>query len=52
MDEATRSSIADCLDNLASQIAWNPIVWQRCFDLVQANTDDELVAYFIDDLIH
>lgn len=52
MDEATRNEIADCLENLASQKVWNPEVWQRCYDLVGANWDDDLLAYVHDDLIH
>lgn len=52
MDDATRNEIAECLENLAAQVVWNATIWQRCFDLVNAHADDELIAYFIDDLIH
>ncbi len=52
MDDATRNEIADCLEALAAQSVWNAAVWQRCFDIVNANADDELVAEFTDDLIH
>jgi hypothetical protein len=52
MDDQTRNEIAECLESLAAQPAWNDTVWQRCFNLVEANADDELIAYFIDDLIH
>jgi hypothetical protein len=52
MDDRTRNEIAQGLETLASQPVWNDEVWQRCFNLVEANADDELIAYFIDDLIH
>ena len=52
MDDKTRNEVAECLEILAKQPVWNPAVWQRCFDIVNANGDDELIAYFIDDLIH
>ncbi len=52
MDDAVRNEIAECLENLAAQAVWNAAIWQRCFDLVNAHADDELIAYFIDDLIH
>jgi hypothetical protein len=52
MDEATRNEIADCLDQLAAQSSWNEDLWQRCYDLVMASWDDELVEYVYDDLIH
>jgi hypothetical protein len=52
MDNATRNEIAKCLETLAAQTIWNEAIWQRCFDLVNANANDELVSYFIDDLIH
>lgn len=52
MDDATRKEIADCLDELAAQHVWNDALWQRCYDLVTANWDDELVEYLHDDLIH
>jgi hypothetical protein len=52
MDDTTRNEIAECLEQLASQPAWNAGLWQRCYDLVGANADDELLAYLHDDLIH
>jgi hypothetical protein len=52
MDDATRTEIAECLERLASQPAWNGELWQRCYDLVAANHNDELLAYIHDDLIH
>jgi hypothetical protein len=53
MDDATRNQIAECLESLANQQAWNPDVWQRCYDLVCANSNsDELLAYVHDDIIH
>jgi len=52
MDDQTRNEIAECLETLAAQPVWSAAVWQRCFDLVEANAGDELIAYFIDDLIH
>ena len=52
MDDATRNEIAECLERLAAQPAWNAELWQRCYDLVAANLNDELLAYIHDDLIH
>jgi peptidoglycan/xylan/chitin deacetylase (PgdA/CDA1 family) len=52
MDDATRIEIAECLERLAAQPAWNEELWQRCYDLVTANMNDELLAYVHDDLIH
>jgi hypothetical protein len=52
MDDQTRNEIASRLEILAAQQGWNAAVWQQCFDIVGANADDELVAYFFDDLIH
>jgi hypothetical protein len=52
MDDATRDEIANCLDRLAAEPRWNRELWQRCYDLVGANADDELLAYLHDDLIH
>jgi len=52
MDDETRDEIAESLETLAAQSAWSAAVWQRCFDLAEANADDELIAYFYDDLIH
>ena len=52
MDEETRNEIAERLETLATQPVWNAAAWQRCFDIVGANADDELIAHFIDDLIH
>ena len=52
MSDETRTEIADRLERLAAQPVWNAAVWQQCFDIVEANAGDELIAYFIDDLIH
>lgn len=52
MDDTTRNEIAQCLERLAAQLVWNPQLWQRCYDLVMANLNDELLAYIHDDLIH
>ena len=52
MDDETRNEIAERLEILATQPVWNAEIWQRCFDIVEANSEDELIAYFIDDLIH
>jgi hypothetical protein len=52
MDDATRSEIVECLERLAVEPAWNAELWQRCYDLVTANLNDELLAYIHDDLIH
>jgi hypothetical protein len=52
MEDATRNEIADRLDELANQQQWNPELWQRCYDLVGAHYDNELLAYIQDDLIH
>jgi hypothetical protein len=53
MDDQTRSLVADCLDNLAAQVSWNSDMWQKCYELVSANmNDDELLAYVYDNLTH
>jgi hypothetical protein len=52
MDDATRNEIAECLEQLAAQPAWNAELWQHCYDLVAANLNDELLACIHDDLIH
>ena len=52
MDDATRNEIAESLEQLAAQPVWNAELWQRCYDLVAANLNDELLAYIHDDLIH
>jgi peptidoglycan/xylan/chitin deacetylase (PgdA/CDA1 family) len=52
MDDLTRNEIAECLERLAGQAIWNAELWQRCYDLVKANLNDELLAYIHDDLIH
>lgn len=44
--------VADCLERLAEQSNWNPALWQRCHDLVQANSDNELLKYVYDDIVH
>ena len=52
MDEMTRKQVADSLARLSEQSEWNPEIWQRCHDLVQANWADELLGYVYDDLVH
>jgi hypothetical protein len=53
LDDTTRREIAKSLDELAAQDVWNADIWQRCYDLVDANmNEDDLVAYVHDDLIH
>jgi hypothetical protein len=52
MDENTRNGIAESLVNLADQDDWNGDAWQRCFRLIEANHEDELLRYVYDDLIH
>ena len=52
MNDATRNEIAECLERLAAEPRWNAELWQRCYDLVTANADDELLAYLHDDLVH
>jgi len=52
VDEATRNEVAECLEQLADQTVWDPELWQRCYDLVKANWDNELLKYVHDDVIH
>jgi len=52
MEDAVRIEVADCLERLADQAAWNPELWQRCQDLVKANWDNELLEYVYDDIVH
>jgi hypothetical protein len=52
VNDQARSLIAESLENLARQETWNSEVWQKCYDAVSANMDDELLAYVHDDLIH
>jgi hypothetical protein len=52
MNDATRNEIAEYLERLAAEPRWNAELWQCCYDLVTANSDDELLAYLQDDLIH
>ena len=52
MEDPTRNEIASHLDELADQQQWNPELWQLCYDLIGAHSDDELLAYIHDDLIH
>ena len=52
LDDVTRNEVAECLESLADQAAWNPELWQRCYDLVRANWDNDLLGYILDDLIH
>jgi hypothetical protein len=52
MTDATRNAIAEALENLATQESWDSELWQLCYDLVTANSENELVGYVHDDLIH
>jgi hypothetical protein len=52
MDDATRNQIAECFEQLAAEPRWNGELWRRCYDLVTANLDDELVGFTMDELIH
>ena len=52
MDEATRNEAAKCLERLADEAEWNPDLHKRCYELVGANWDNELLKYIHDDLIH
>lgn len=53
LDNGKRSEIAKLLDDLAAQDVWSADVWQRCYDLVSANMDEnDLLGYVHDDLIH
>src|ERR1700733_3854794 len=52
MDEATRKDVAECLEHLAEEQVWNPELWQRCYDLVKSNWDNELLKFVHDDVIH
>jgi len=53
LDDATRIEIAKSPEDLAAQDEWNPDAWQRCYDLVAGNmNNDELCGYVHDDLIH
>jgi hypothetical protein len=52
MDDTTRLRVAEALEKLAAQPVWNDDIWKLCFELVEANLDDELLAYVYDDLIH
>jgi len=53
MDDVTRDNIAESLEDLAAQNAWNADVWQKCYEIVASNiNEDELLGYVHDDLIH
>ena len=52
MDDRIRNEVAESLEHLADQPAWNPELWWRCHDLVKANWDDELLEYVYDDIVH
>jgi hypothetical protein len=52
VDDVTKAAVIECLERLADQAAWNPDVWQRCYDLVVANMNNELLQYVRDDVIH
>jgi len=43
MDEATRNEAAKCLERLADEAEWNPDLHKRCYELVGANSDNELL---------
>jgi hypothetical protein len=52
MDDGPRNEVAEWLERLAEQTEWNAEVWQRCYDLVKANWNNELLEYVHDDIIH
>ena len=52
MDESTRNTVATFLEHLADEAAWNPELWKRCHELVLANSDNELLEYVHDDIVH
>lgn len=52
MDEAARMEVAESLEHLAEQEVWNQELWQRCYELVKANLDNDLLEYVYDDVIH
>jgi hypothetical protein len=52
MDEKTKGEVADSLIKLADQPEWNMEAWERCYQLVAANCENELLQYVYDDLIH
>jgi hypothetical protein len=52
LDDLTRNEIAECLERLADQTEWNDELWQRCYDLVKSNWDNELLEYVYEDVIH
>jgi len=51
MNEAARNAVVEALENLANQESWNAAAWQKCFNLVTANWDDELMKFVNHDLI-
>ncbi len=53
LDDVKRAEIAKLLDDLAAQEVWNKDIWQRCYDSVSANmNENDLLSYVHDDLIH
>jgi hypothetical protein len=52
MNETTKENVAEALESLAAEESWNGDLWQRCYDLVAANWENELLAFIHDDLIH
>jgi hypothetical protein len=53
LDDVKRIEIAKALEDLAAGDVWSADVWQRCYDLVGANAEeDDLLGYVHDDLIH
>ena len=52
VNDARQNAIAEASENLAAQESWNPEAWQRCYDLVTANWENELLRYVHDDLVH
>jgi hypothetical protein len=51
MDDGTGNEVAECLERLADQHVWNPELWQQCYELVQANWNNDLQKHAHDDLI-
>jgi hypothetical protein len=52
MDGPTRNYIAECLETVAAQSAWDAQLWQQCYDAVSTHSQNELLAYVHEDLIH
>jgi hypothetical protein len=41
LDDVKRIEIAKALEDLAAQDVWSADVWQRCYDLVGANAEED-----------